>query len=271
MSSVSKMKICPMSCALACLLLSGSTLFHPVSCDTAQSRSPILPLPGLGGLGVDYEVECSTEPPWTSRRIPSTRDCEAAVAKVKKRYDVFGTYEFEFFAPDIRPRSKWYSQKTPQRFQAGSCEVAVAMAETFDPRMLPGQVPGRHPSDIATWEMIFNGYVLSELFHSSHASSAIAESTQNHDLLSPRSCIRFVVSALFPSKWSTKLQKKFSAEAIKSWCTDKRQYGWYPIGKHGSIGIFMWEVGSDMDKILSISSALPSNTTTSKSLLNEEQ
>ena len=143
--------------ALAYLLFPSSALFSPVSSATIQ------PVANLGRLRSDHSVECTEDTTWTAEQIPSKKNCAAAVAKVREEYDAFGTDEFEFLAPGTLPKSGRPLQKTPRKFQAGDCEVAIAMTKTFKPGTLPGKAPGRLPSDITTWEKIFNGYVLSEL------------------------------------------------------------------------------------------------------------
>ena len=162
-SNLRKMKARLLPSILACLSLPSSTLFSPVSSAIIQTWGPVLPLLGSGGLGGDHAVECTNSTAWMDHQIPNKQDCVAAVAKVKSEYDTFGDGEFEFLAPDITPRSGRPLQKTPRRFQAGKCEVTIAMTRMFKPGMLPGKAPGRLPSDIATWKRIFNGYVLSDL------------------------------------------------------------------------------------------------------------
>ena len=143
--------------ALAYLLFPSSALFSPVSSVT------IRPVANLEGLGDDHSIECTEDTAWTAETIPNKKNCVAAVAKVREEYVAYGTDEFEFLAPGTLPKSGRPPQKTPRKFQAGDCEVAIAMIKTFKPGTLPGKAPGRLPSDITAWEKIFNGYVLSEL------------------------------------------------------------------------------------------------------------
>lgn len=201
-------------------------------------------------LHVAPDPQCIDSPDWVTPFFEGS-DCSVAIDKFHNReYPVWSTTYLEFFTYRLYPPlpSIW-AQRTPRRYRHKSCTMAIVMLSDMPPGIVPPPASRYSASDLASYsdlERAARGVLMKCI-------SPIRKQGKNLD----RRRIEGVrVGFANPTGFGIagKLVA-FVCIGVAVWCTIKHVLTDDVLGRHVSIGVFLWDTNSAINQMIPLTHA----------------